>query len=167
MKLMALTEAQTGAVWTKRYEADIRALYFGDLAAQYTARKQRIVAVSFFLSSGAAATWIAGLPYASWIAVGMSLIVAALMAYSIAANLDKAAFKMAKLHAAWNQISDEYDRLWNHWSEDGAEAVLEDIQKRARDVSEECTTEAPYKPKLMEKWQEHVNALYFPTETAA
>ncbi|MEX2302404.1 MAG: hypothetical protein WD733_15790 [Bryobacterales bacterium] len=164
---MALTEAQTGAVWTKRYEAEIRSLYFGDLATQYTVRKQRIVALSFFLSSGAAATWIARFPSASWIAAGMSLIVAGLTAYSIAKNLDKAALKMAKLHAAWNQISDDYDRLWNHWFEDGAEAVLEDIQKRVRDVSEEGTTEAPYKPKLMEKWQEHVNAVYFPTETTA
>ena len=68
-----LTEDQTARVWNKMAEAEVRSLYFGDLAARYTKRKQTIAAASFFLSSGAAASLWATMP--AWVPLTMAIIV--------------------------------------------------------------------------------------------
>ncbi len=156
-----LSETQRNLVWTKQYEAEVRSLYFADLASSYTAKKQRIVGLSFFLSSGAAASlWAQISPY---VALGMSLAVAILAGYSMAVNLDKVALKMAELHASWNRLADDYERLWEHWYEDTAEDILEALKQRGREISEQGTTDAPYKPDVMKKWQEEVYSRYAPT----
>jgi hypothetical protein len=62
--------------------AEARALYFADLASSYTRRKQLITGVSFFLSSGAAATLLGKVP--SWIPLILPTAVALTNAYSMA-----------------------------------------------------------------------------------
>ena len=44
-----LTEHQANRVWEKRVEAEVRSLYFADLANRFTVRKQIITGASFFL----------------------------------------------------------------------------------------------------------------------
>jgi hypothetical protein len=148
-----LTDSQIERVWEKMLEAEVRSYYFGDLAARSTKCKQWITAALFFLSSGAAATLAARLP--ALLPIALSSIAAVLTGYSIAADLDKQAYRMSKLHADWNRIADEYDRLWSNWYASDAEAQFDEILKRARDASE-LGTDAPYDERLIEKWQDRV-----------
>lgn len=133
--------------------ARVRSLYFADLATRYTTRKQIITGLSFFLSSGAFATSTARMPV--WVTSTSTLLTAILIAYSIAVGLDKTAPQMAKLHSSWNQLSTDFERLWNHWHEDGAERVLDDLQRRAAEVSE-MSTDAPFDEELIAKWEDRV-----------
>ena len=155
-----MSHEQANRVWEKMAEAEVRSLYFGELAARYTRRKQIISGLSLFLSSGAAATLVAGWP--DWLPALAAAIVAAITAYSIAANLDRAAVTMANLHATWNHLADDYKHLWHRWYEDDAEEDLARLLTRAREASEKGSTEAPYDQRLLDKWQEHVYSQYSP-----
>ena len=140
-------------------EAEVRSLYFGDLAARYTKRKQTIVAASFFLSSGAAASLWATMP--AWVPLTMAIIVALLTGYSIAVNLDKAALTMANLHGEWNRLSNDYEHLWNRWYADDAEDTLKALLERASQVSVKGrSTEAPFDQNLIDKWETYVYSQY-------
>jgi len=149
-----LTDGQIESVWKRKLEAEVRSLYFGDLANRYSRIKQAITAVSFFLSSGAAATVIAKAPL--WVPVLQSAIVALVTAYSIGVGLERRATTMAKLHSVWNQIAVDYDRLWNHAYDAGAEVEFEDLVRREKDPSELATTEAPDDQERLGKWQDYV-----------
>jgi hypothetical protein len=138
-----LTEAQANRVWERMVEAEVRSLYFGDLANRYTRRKQIISGLSFFLSSGAAATIIAKAP--DWVPVG----------------LDRYISSMTKLHCGWNELASAYERLWNRWRADDAERIFEELIKRGMDLSE-LATEMPYREKLMDKWRDLVYSRFRP-----
>jgi hypothetical protein len=153
-----LNEFQINKVWENMLNAETRALYFGDLATRYTRRKQWITGLSFFLSSGAAATIIGKSPGA--IPVTLSLLVAGLTAYSMALNLDGKIIAMARFHSAWSRIASEYDRLWNHAYDPDAELRFERIIEQEREPSELATTEAPNDQRLLGKWQHRVFDMY-------
>jgi hypothetical protein len=153
-----LNEFQINRVWENMLASEARALYFADLASQYTRRKQWITGISFFLSSGAAATLIGQLP--RWVPLALSIPVALASAYSMAVGLDRKIGTMAKLHSSWNQIAGEYDRLWNHAHDDDAEEQLEATIRREKEPSELAATEAPNDQQLLGKWQDHVFAMY-------
>ena len=153
-----LTEPQISDVWEGQVSAEVRSLYFGDLASVNTRRKQWITGLSFFLSSGAAATLIAKLPV--WVPIVLSMIVALITAYSVAVNLDSKIRTMAKLHYAWNQIGNDYRRLWNHTYSEEAESEFADLQRRELELSELATTDAPNEPKRMLRWQDQVFKLH-------
>jgi len=153
-----LTESQIDQVWERKLGAEVRALYFGDFASRYSRRKQTITFVTFFLSSGAAATLIGKAP--SWVPIVLSVTVALLTAYSVAVGLERLVRTMAKLHYSWNQVATDYDRLWNHTYEDQAENQFEDLLRRERDLSELATTEAPNNQEIMGEWQDHVFQQY-------
>lgn len=155
--MAVLTDSQVNRVWQRMLEAEIRSLYFGELAARFAARKQIITAVSFFLASGAAASVIAKLP--ALIPSLLALLVAAGMAYSIAFNLDNCIRTMTKLHCEWNRLSSEYDRLWNHWQDDDAEQVLRHLLDRAAEVSE-AAMGMPYSETAINRWTEIVYARF-------
>src|ERR1700676_4385818 len=129
-----LTEYQANRVWERMLEAEARSLYFGDLAVTYTRRKQIITATSFFLSSGAAATMIAKMQ--KYFPIFPALIVELTAAYSLAVNLDRSIVTMTKLHCQWNQLSADYEHLWNHWQDDDSEVVLSSLLRRAAEASE-------------------------------
>jgi hypothetical protein len=153
-----LTEPQIADVWEGQISAEVRSLYFGDLASVYSQRKQWITGLSFFLSSGAAATLIAKLPV--WFPIVLSTIVAVITAYAVAVNLDSKIRTMAKLHYAWTQIGNDYKRLWNHHYSEEAESELADLQRREMEFSELATTDAPNDPKRMLRWTDQVFKLY-------
>jgi hypothetical protein len=145
-----LTDGQVNRVWEKMLQAEVRSLYFGDLATYYTRNKQILTGLSFVLSSGAAATVAAHASW--WYPFVSSAISAALTGYSIAVGLDRKAATMAKLHGSWNQLQADYERLWYHWGDDDAEAQFDALQKQERSASETGSVEAPYDVPRIEKW---------------
>ncbi|MSV35924.1 MAG: hypothetical protein EXQ47_10055 [Bryobacterales bacterium] len=153
-----LDEFQINQVWENMLAAEARSLYFGDLAARYTRRKQWITGASFFLASGAAATVVARA--SEWVPGILALSVALANAYSMAVNLDRKTKTMSTLHASWNRIGADYGRLWSHTYSDDAEEQMYEIVERAREASELATTEAPNDQKLLGKWQDRVFALH-------
>ncbi len=153
-----LSEFQIKHVWESMLAAEARSLYFGDLASRYTRRKQWITGVSFFFSSGAAATIIAKAP--QWVPLMLALVVAGATAYAMAVNLDRRIATMARLHSAWREIATQYDRLWNHASDEDSESQLDKIMERENEPSELATTDAPNDQKLLGKWQDRVFSLY-------
>jgi len=152
-----LNDYQITRVWEGMIAAETRALYFGDLTARHTRQKQWITGLSFFLSSGAAASIIAQFP--AWIAASLALIVAAITAYAMAVNLDGRIATMSKLQASWSQIANLYDHLWNHTNDDDAESQLSKIIEREREPSELAATSAPNDEKLMARWETRVFAM--------
>ncbi len=157
-----LTENEAGRVWQRMFEAEVRSLYFADLAARHSRRKRIMTGVIFFLSSGAAATILAALP--KQIPIVLSLIVAILTAYSIAVNLDTRIKTFLKLHYEWNRLESEYERLWNHWRDADAEGILADLVKRGRDASE-IAAEFTFDEERIGKWTRFVQSR-FPQVTA-
>ena len=149
-----LTESQIADVWEGQIAAETRSLYFGDLASLYSTRKQWITGITFFLSSGAAATLIGKMSVL--IPILLSIFVAVLTAYAVAINLDTKIRTMAKLHYGWSSIGNDYGRLWNHAYDDAAASELGDLQRREMELSELATTDAPNDTKRMLKWQEQV-----------
>jgi hypothetical protein len=158
-----LTVDEANRVWERMVEAEVRSLYFAELASRCTRRKQIITGATFFLSSGAAATLIAKMP--PCVPLVLSLIVAIVSAYSIAVGLDSRIKTLTKLHYQWNHLSADYEHLWNHWQDEDAESVLEDLIRRAREASE-AGTEMPYDTKLLDKWQNIVFSRFQQTATA-
>lgn len=152
-----LLESQANRVWWEMFEAEVRSVYFGDLASKYTRTRQVISGISLFLSSGAAATIAASSP--PGVPLAMSVIVALLTAYSISANLERTIAMTVKLHCAWNQLAMDYERLWHHWQDDDAEEIYKQLQARALEASQ-IGTEAPYKEALIEKWTARVREKY-------
>lgn len=152
-----LTEAQVNKVWGDMLGAEARSYYFGELASRFTTQKQWITGISFFLASGAAATIIGKAP--NFVPIVLSVLGAAMSAYSMAMNLDAKIGTMSKLFIAWHRITAEYERLWNHADAEDAEDQLAKIIQLEEDPSELATTAAPNDEKLLEKWQRRVFAL--------
>lgn len=153
-----LNEFQQTKAWEGLLNAEVRSLYFGDLASRYTRQKQWITGVSFFFSSGAAATIIGKAP--EWVPLVLALTVAGATAYAMAVNLDRRISTMARLHSAWSKIATDYSHLWNHWSDQDAEDQLDKIVNCEAEPSEVATTEAPNNQKLLGKWQDRVFSMY-------
>ena len=149
-----LSEAQITGVWEGQIAAEVRALYFAELAGNYTLQKQWITGLSFFLSSGAVVTLLTASP--TWVPVTCALLTALLTAYSMARGLDAAIRTMAKLHYSWSQIASEYDTLWNATYADGAEQVYDRLVTRERDLSELASTDAPNNQERLGYWMDQV-----------
>jgi hypothetical protein len=160
---MKLSESQAGRVWTRMVEAEIRSLYFADLATRQTSLKQWITGGSLFLSSGAAATIASNLPF--YIPLIMSALTAALSAYSIAAGLDKRISAMVRLHDDWNRLQLEYERLWHHWEDDDAEDTFRKLQDQERILSQAGIEIRPYDEALIDKWSTITYERHRPTTT--
>lgn len=162
--MSVLSEAESRRVWERMAEAEVRSLYFANLASRYSKQKQIITGISFFLSSGAAATLIGKLPSA--VPLALSSVVAIVTAYSMAVGLDRRIAELSNLHSEWNQLTAEYEHLWNHWQDDDASAVLDELVRKAREASESAT-EMPYDEDLIKKWSTIVYARYSQAATVA
>jgi hypothetical protein len=106
-----LTEAQITSIWERQIAAEVRALYFADLASSYTTQKQWITGSSFFLASGAAAALVAKSP--SWVPLVLACITAVLSAYTVARGMDGATRTMSKFQFSWSELASSYEALWN------------------------------------------------------
>jgi hypothetical protein len=149
-----LSQAEIEDVWKRQIAAEIRSLYFADLASRFTTQKRWITALSFFLSSGAAVSLLAKFP--AWVPVALSLLTAAMMAYSVAFSLDSRMRSMASLHSEESALANDYERLWNSTYIDEAAAQLRTLIQRDRELSEKATTEAPNDERRMERWQDYI-----------
>lgn len=149
-----LTEDQITSVWERQISAEVRALYFVDLATRYTIQKQWISGASFFLASGAAATLLARAP--TWVPILLACITALLSAYSVARGLDGATRTMSKFQFSWSELASSYEALWNNVYADEAGARLELLIARERDLSSQASTEAPNDQKRLSYWQTQV-----------
>src|SRR5262245_20753739 len=145
-----LSDHQIRRVWEHMLAAETRALYFGDLGAIYTRRKQIISGLSFFGASGAAATVVSHAP--TWVPATFALLTAVLSAYTIAVNLDGKIATMAKLFAAWHTLALQFDDLWNRVQADDAEALFTKLVEREREPSELAVSAAPHDQRRLQKW---------------
>ena len=149
-----LTDDQITSLWERMISAEVRSLYFAELASNYTRQKQIITGASFFLASGAAAVLIGKLP--SWVAILLACVAALLSAYSIARGLDGAARTMSRLQFSWSELASAYEALWNTTYEETASTRLAQLFTRENDLSSQSSTEAPNKQDRLGYWQDQV-----------
>jgi len=124
------------------------------LRIAYTAQKKWITALSFFLSSGAAATVLARMP--GWVPILLSLAAAAITAYATVFGLDSRTRSMADLYWRSNQLASDYERLWNNVYAEDAAKTLSDLLRRDADIAKIAVTEAPSDQKRMGRWRDYV-----------
>ena len=146
-----LNEAQITSIWERQIAAEVRALYFADLASSYTRQKQWITGASFFLASGAAATLLAKSP--SWVPLALACITALLSAYSVARGLDGATRTMSKFQFSWSDLASGYEALWNDVYSGDAISRLDALIAREHDLSSQASTDAPNDQKRLTYWQ--------------
>ena len=146
-----LTDAQITSIWERQIAAEVRSLYFADLASSYTKQKQWITGASFFLASGAAATLLAKSPF--WVPLVLACVTALLSAYSVARGLDGATRTMSKFQFSWSELASAYEALWNDVHSPTALTRLEALIARERDLSSQASTEAPNDQKRLTYWQ--------------
>ncbi len=77
----------------------------------------------------------------------------------MAVELDKRIATLVDLHCQWNQLSTDYDSLWNHWFKDDAEDRLRDLARRANEASG-LGVKMPFDEKKVDKWMERVYARF-------
>lgn len=154
IQITRLSENQITSVWERQISAEVRSLYFGELASKYARKKQVITILMFFLYSGAAATLIAKLP--PWVPITLSILVSILTAYTITVNLDVTIRTMAKFHSSWSELALEYESLWSNIHAEDAEVIFEVLARRERDLFELATTDAPNDQHRLGYWQEVV-----------
>jgi hypothetical protein len=70
------------------------------------------------------------------------------------------AFRELSENGGGNAIAFDYQRLHDRWFEDESQQRLEEVQKRALEVSEIAVSEAPYKRALIDKWTKFVYSRY-------
>ncbi len=149
-----LAENQITSVWERQISAEVRSLYFAELASNYSKKKQIITGTVFFFSSGAAAALIAKAP--AWVPTVLSITVAAVTAYTIAINLDMTIRNLSKFHLGWSELATGYENLWNNIYSGDAELTYESLVRRERDLSELAATDAPNNQERLAYWQDQV-----------
>ena len=153
-KANMLSEGQITSVWEKQLAAEVRSLYFGELASRYTRQKQWISGLSFLLASGAAATVIAKAP--SWLPILLSCLTAVISAYSVAVGLDASTRTMSKLQFSWGELATAYEALWNTTYADDAPQQFALLAARENDLSSQASTDAPNNQERLAYWQDQV-----------
>lgn len=146
------------------HEAKVRSYYFADLASRYASRRQRVLGLSFVLSASSVVAALAELT--PWIPGAFGSGVALMAGYALVVNLDQKIRLLGKLHTSWNHLSNEYERLRQHWEEAEAEGTYAELLGRAEELSHEAVLGAPHKRKLVAKWEEFVYAPLRREETA-
>jgi hypothetical protein len=149
-----LNENQIASIWERQLSAEVRSLYFAELANKFTRQKQFISGASFFLASGAAATLIGKAP--AWVAIVLSCITAIISAYSVARGLDGATRTMAKFQFSWSELAAGYEALWNATYQEDAVSQLGLLVAKENDLSSQTSTDAPNDQKRLEYWQDQV-----------
>ncbi len=150
-KVALLFEDQITDVRERQISAEVRSLYFGELANQYSRKKQWITFTTLFLSSGTAGSLLARSPI--WVPATLSVLVAVITAYTIAINLDLTIRSTSKLHSAWSELALDYASLWDNAYADDVQQTFALLARRERELSDLGATDAPHHPKRVEYWQ--------------
>lgn len=156
-----ISQAQVERVWDGMLLAEMRALYFADLAVRYNRWQRALTLLTLFLSSGAFVTMIAklpeNLPYKELIAPLFALTAAALSAYSFAAQIPKRAIDASDLSFRWLKLMSQYESIWENTQ---AADAFERLQKADEAVMEasKSSHQIPYRKRIFSHWQDHVEA---------
>lgn len=155
-----LSQAQIQRVWEGMLLAEMRALYYADLAVRSNARQRYATWATVVASSAALASVVTQVPEGyGWIRPALALATALLSGYALAMQVQKRAVDASDLHYRWNLLAQEYGAIWeNVYAEDGPER-LRAADATAAEISE-ASHQLPYKKRLMAKWQEHVEAAW-------
>jgi hypothetical protein len=153
-----LTDAQIERLWTRKLEAEARALYFAEVANDEATIRRCITGGTFILGSAVIVTLTTHLP--GWVPILVTAIITIANGYQIAVNQESKIKTAGKLHLGWERIECDYDRLWSHTGDEDAERRLQDLQERERDLSETGATEIGLNNKRWRKWWDRTCAKY-------
>ena len=153
-----LSELEQKAVWEHWLGAEIRANYFADLSYRYQRHQRALTWFTLATSSGAFVTLVTDvLPpsVAAWLRPVLTLVPAALSLWMLVAQNYQQATACSDLHFRWHTLADDFERLWGHMHDDAADRTLQRLTRRVAEASRSGVP-LPNNPKLMEKWQDHV-----------
>jgi hypothetical protein len=151
-----LTSSQQKRVWEGLLGAEIRANYFADLSGRYAFRQRAATWCTLVASSGAAVSILANLSEQwSWLRPALALSTAAISLYSVVMQNQKFAVDSSDLHARWNRLANDYQRLWDDMYADDALSLLNALSGREEELSK-AGTAFPNRRRLMEKWETYV-----------
>ena len=136
-------------VWEDMLCADMRANYFAELVGNYQRWDKWIRVGVLVASSGAVATALSQLDV-------LFKLVAPILAtagsfWLLMSHYGSLARDAADLHAGWNEISRDYERLWNNLDVQDAETLYYRIYERG-DVLSKTGTKFPNKTDRLEHW---------------
>jgi hypothetical protein len=154
--LPMLSSGEQKKLWEEWLSAEIRAHYFADLCSGYLRWQKWINWATLLLSSGAVAVLVADSTIPGLI---LMLATAGLSLWSLVAQNQKLATDCSDLHFRWNTLGTEYAELWERMYELDAPTQLRALNRKGGELSKSGTT-FPNRPKLMEKWQDHVVRLH-------
>ena len=86
------------------------------------------------------------------VSIAVTLLITVANGYQIAVNQESKIKTAGKLHLAWERLECEYDSLWSHTHDEVAEARLQELQEKERDLSETAATEIGLNKRLWEYW---------------
>ena len=152
-----LSVEQQRRVWEGWLSAEIRANYFADLSSGYHRYQRWATWLTLFLSSGAAAAvlYSSNASWLFWVRVVLTLLTTGVSLYSLVAQNQKMAIDSAGIHAGWNKLAREFERLWEDMYAPTALARLNALEDQAAELSQRATA-FPYRERLMVRWQDHV-----------
>ncbi len=149
-----LSEAQQKRVWDGMLGAGIRADYFAELAGSYLWRQRAATWTTLFLASGSVASLLANQIPPEW-RLGFAIATTAVSLYSVVMQNQKLAVDASDLHARWNRLSKEYERVWENVYAEDAISTLNALTDLSIELSKSGTM-FPNHPKKMLKWQKYV-----------
>jgi hypothetical protein len=153
-----LSELQRKTVWEGWLASEVRAYYFAELSDRYQKHQRRATWVVLALSSGALATllsdWVP--PQWLWVRPALAALTAAVSAWSLVAQNDKAAIECADLHYRWNKLADEYRTLWDSMYGEDAPQRMQTLFDRSADLSRSAVGRLANDSALINKWQDYV-----------
>jgi hypothetical protein len=147
-----LSEFQQGELWRNWISGEIRADYFADMGRRYTQLHSWLTWLTLFFSAGTVAA-IIGEP--GWLKIVQALITTALSLTSLIMQNPKKAAECADLHLKWNRLAAEYQALWSNVYLDDADSKFASLVEKEAELSK-ASMAIPNKPKIVEKWEEHV-----------
>ncbi len=151
-----LNDSQYKRTWDHMLGAEVRAFYFAEMTDRCATLKRAFTFLTFLLSSGAAATITAKLP--ALVPIILSLVTAAITAYSVAVDLDGRVKAASKLHETWSNIAFGFDDLRGSPDASDADEKYQELMRRDLEASVAGTTSVPYEKRRVEKWAAHVYA---------
>jgi hypothetical protein len=139
-------------VWEEMLYAEMRANYFGDLVSHYQKWEKAIRVCVLAASSGAAATVLSSAP--AGVKLGLPLIAAGGSFWLLFSQYSMLSRDAADLHSQWNSIETRYEKLWNNFNANDAEAVFRKIYEDADGLSK-AGTKFPIDKKRLDRWLDH------------
>jgi outer membrane murein-binding lipoprotein Lpp len=162
MEAEMLSEAQQKRVWEGMLGAEIRANYFADLSGRLQGRQRAAVWAGLVLSLSAVVSVAASLPAPySWIRLVLTVATAGIIAYSVVLQNQKFAVDASDLHARWNRLSNDYERLWVDVYANDGEARLSMLEDHKAELSK-AGSGFKYDQGRILKWETHVVAHRLP-----